>query len=104
MAQFRVIAEREAERNIAAIYNWIAAQSVEGAVRRHRLLEKTIESIAVDPQRFAIAPESRQFEENVLNATFRMRSRRVYRLLFTIEGENVRLLFVRGPGQDWVAR
>lgn len=103
MAGFRVILFAEAERNTDSIREWIAERSADGAARWYLAFKKTIEALRKDPERFPVAPESRHFDDVIRNATFRMKSGRTYRLLFTIAGNDVRVLYVRGPGQDWVA-
>jgi len=102
MSSFRVVLEDEAKRNVNAIFDWIAQRSVDGAERWYQTFSGTIQAIAEDGRRFAIAPESRHFENDILNATFRMRSGRTYRVLFTIAGKEAHVLYVRGPGQDWM--
>jgi plasmid stabilization system protein ParE len=101
MAKFRVLLDQEAERNVDAIYQWIDARSKDGAVRWYRAFLKAIVTLGDQADRFGLAPESRHFEEHVRNLSFRMKSGRSYRLLFTISANQVHVLFVRGPGQDW---
>jgi plasmid stabilization system protein ParE len=102
MPDFHVLLDEEATRNIEAIYQWIAERSVEGATRWYSTLTKAMDELSHDAGRFPVAPESRHFGETVRNLTFRMRSGRTYQLLFTIVESDVHVLFVRGPGQDWV--
>jgi|GEM_PF-468057 len=89
-----------AKQNVDDIYRWIAERSVDGANRWYR---NVLDELANDPSRFAEAPESRFFEVTIRNLSFRMRSGRTYRLRFTVVGDEVQILFLRGPGQDWVA-
>ena len=103
MNRFRVVLQPGVEEDISTINGWIAERSVEGAKRWHRKLDESIASLVLQPDRYPVAPESVHFDETIRNLTFRMRSGRVYRLLFTISGDEVHVLFVRGPGQDWAA-
>jgi plasmid stabilization system protein ParE len=103
MAEFRVILSDEAKRNIEEIHLWIAERSVDGAARWYLTLSKALDELKSSAERFAVAAESRHFSEIVRSASFRMRSGRSYRILFTIAGNEVHILYVRGPGQDWVA-
>lgn len=100
MSRFRVLLTAEAERNITAIYDWLAARSPGGSLRWHNALTCALNALAEHPERFPMAPESCRFDTTVRNLQFRMRSGRVYRILFSIEGNDVHVLYVRAPGQD----
>jgi plasmid stabilization system protein ParE len=102
MPEFRVLLDQEAERNVAEIYQWIHERSAEGALRWYRAFLKALFVLADEADRFAVAPESHHFEPTIRNLTFRMKSGRAYRVLFTIVDSEVHILFVRGPGQNWV--
>jgi plasmid stabilization system protein ParE len=100
MPKYRIVLEEESRRNIDTIYSWIAARSPDGASRWYRALLNALDNLLDDADRFPIAPESRYFDKVVRNLSFRMRSGRVYRVLFTLIGDEVHILFVRAPGQD----
>lgn len=102
MPNFRIVLSNEARINVGAIHDGIAERSVQGASRWYRTLLGTLRSLIDNADRCPVAPESRHFSEVVRNVTFRMRSGRTYRILFTIHDADVNVLFVRGPGQDWV--
>jgi plasmid stabilization system protein ParE len=102
MSDFRVILQPEAERNIATIQDWIDERSPPGALRWYQALQEAVDSLRSNPDRCPVAPESRHFQHVVRHLTFRMRSRRTYRILFTIVNSEVHVLYVRGPGQDWI--
>ena len=102
MAKRTVRLAEEANRNADAIYAWIAERSTSGAHRWYRNLFKALDRLANDAECFAEAPESHRFDETIRNVSFRMRSGSVYRLVFTISGDEVHVLCLRGPGQDWV--
>ena len=102
MSRFRVDLGDEAQRNVSAIHDWIELRSPEGATRWYGAFRRTVEVLANEAERFSIAPESRQFKKTVRYAPFGTRSGRTYRLLFTITGSDIDVLFVRGPGQDYV--
>lgn len=98
---FEVTLSDGAEQDVAAIYNWIACRSADVAARWYQAFRQAVTALSYDPQRFPVAPESREFELPIRNATFRMPSRRVYRILFMLTANHVEILFVRGPGQDF---
>ena len=94
MSKQRIILEEESRRNIDTIYGWIAERSSDGAKRWYRTLQKALDKLLEDADRFPIAPESRHFDEVVRNLSFRMRSGRVYRVLFTVVGKEVHVLCI----------
>ena len=100
MPRFRVILDEEAERNVTAIYDWIAERSSDGATSWYVAFTRKLDALSSEAERFPVAPESQRFEKVVRNATFRTRRGRTYRVLFTIDRDDVHVLFVRGPGQD----
>lgn len=103
MSKRLVRIDQEAQQNIDKIYSWIGDRSPTGANRWYRNFLDALEQLSIDAERYPIAPESHRFRETIRNLNFRMRSGRVYRILFAIEGDFVHVLFVRGPGQDWAA-
>ena len=86
MARFRVLLDDKAKRNVEAIYQWIVERSADGAARWYLTLLGALDQLASEPERFAVAPESHYFDETIRNLTFRMRSGRSYRVLFTVVG------------------
>lgn len=102
MSRRQVRLDDEAKKGVDTIYHWIGERSAAGAQRWYRGLLDALDQLSSDADRFPEAPESRRFEQKVRHLTFRTRSGRSYRLLFTIEADEVHVLFVRGPGQDWV--
>lgn len=104
MASRIISIEEEARRNIDAIYAWLVERSQEGANRWYDQLHQTFKIIADDSNQFSEASESCQFDMEILNLTFRMKSGRTYRVLFTIDGDQAHILFVRGHGQDLISR
>jgi hypothetical protein len=47
-----------------------------------------------------LAPESSEFDCPIHQLTFKTPRGRKYRILYAIVGDEVRILHVRGPGQD----
>jgi len=99
MPKFNVILQAEAERNVATIRGWIADRSADGARKWFDRFLHTLELVRDDPERFALAPESQVLEREVRQATFRMPSGRVYRILFTLADDEIQVLHIRAPGQ-----
>lgn len=55
--------------------------------------------LASDADRCSQAEEAEHFDIDVKQVLFKSRRGRIYRMLFTIVGNEVRILRVRGPGQ-----
>jgi len=104
MPEYQVILEPVAIESVSTIGTWIANRSPDGAARWYEAFRKAIFQLQVEPTRFAIAPESRHFEDEVRHLIFKTRQGRPYRLLFTVREPEVHVLFVRGPGQDWLPK
>ena len=102
MPRFRIILQPEAERNITTIYNWLAERSPQGAGSWYRAFEQALERLRESADRFPSAPESRHFAVEIRDILFKTRRGQPYRLLFTLQGSDVNVLYVRGPGQDLV--
>jgi plasmid stabilization system protein ParE len=102
MLEYRVVVQPEGERNITVILSRIAARSAQGAGRWYQALSKAIERLRLHADSLPLAPESRHFDFEIRELLFKTRRGLPYRILFTIQQTEVHVLFVRGPGQDWV--
>jgi plasmid stabilization system protein ParE len=90
---------RRARRDVEEIYEWIAERSRDGANRWYAAFLQALEGLAANPEGKGLAPESREFDQEVRQAFFRTRKGRTYRAVFIIEGAQIHALAVRGPGQ-----
>jgi plasmid stabilization system protein ParE len=99
---FLVRVLRRAERDVEGILHFIAEvrKAPEGALRWYRAYEAALDRLAKEAGTLPLAPESEFVEYDVRQTHFRTRKGKTYRMLFTIVGEEVRVLHVRGPGQD----
>jgi plasmid stabilization system protein ParE len=88
-----------ADEDTDAIFAWIASRSPNGAVRWHGAFLKAANALANDPERRSLAPESKVCRRDVRQQLFKTRKGGKYRILFTVVGNEVRVLRVRGPGQ-----
>jgi plasmid stabilization system protein ParE len=91
---------RRAVHDIDEIYQWLVRRSKSGADRWYAAFLKAASELEHFPDRHPLAPEGEQFTEDIRHLFFRTRRGRTYRILFTIVGSEVRLLRVRGPGQN----
>jgi plasmid stabilization system protein ParE len=85
------------------IYQWIAQRSMPGAIDWYTALLACTEGLQNDPRRFALAPEQNLGVE-VRQRLFKTRHGKKYRMVFTIIGNEVKVLRIRGPGQPPLKR
>ncbi|MCI0358509.1 MAG: type II toxin-antitoxin system RelE/ParE family toxin [Planctomycetaceae bacterium] len=97
-----VVVTRRADADIHSIISWLANRSESGARSWFQALEATLDWLAENAGSCGLAPENDFFADEIRQHLFKTRRGRPYRLLFTIAGQQVRLLHVRGPGQDLV--
>jgi plasmid stabilization system protein ParE len=100
--KLQLVILRQAEADIDSILTWLADRSHTGARSWHRALEASLDWLETNAPSCGLAPENDLFPEEIRQHFFKTRRGRPYRLLFTIAGRQVRLLHVRGPGQDLV--
>jgi plasmid stabilization system protein ParE len=81
------------------IFRWLHDRSPAGAAAWLDAYDEVIERLAYETGAFGVAPESKECEIEVRQALFRTRRGRVYRALFHVEGDEVFILRLRGPGQ-----
>jgi tetratricopeptide (TPR) repeat protein len=62
--------------------------------------DEAIASLKKNPLQEPLAPENEEFPEEVRNIMFRTRKGRNYRAIFLVMGDEVRILRIRGAGQD----
>src|SRR5690242_12869974 len=101
---YRVVVLARARLDVETLYDWIAERSAAGAQRWLDEFEKATASLATNPFIAPLAPESDRFDYEIRQILFRTRAGRTYRAVFTVVGEEVRILRVRGPGQPPLRR
>ena len=92
---FRVELSQQAQRDIAAIYDWLQSQQAgEAGERWFVALRTAVASLRNLPARCPIASESRDSPIEVRHLLYGRRPH-VYRILFAIEGDVVQVLHIR---------
>lgn len=92
---FRVELAEQAQRDIAAIYDWLRSQQAGDAGERWFVaLRSAIGSLANLPSRCPLAPENRDSSVEVRQLLYGERPH-VYRILFAIQGDMVQVLHIR---------
>ena len=86
--------EPRAANDIEAAYQWIATRAPENAVKWFNGLSEALATLEHFPERCPHAPEVDFFEIEIRQPFYAKRIGR-YRILFTIERDNVHILHVR---------
>ena len=99
--RYRVVIVAKAQRRMRDIHAWIDERSPQGADAWADALAAALERLATWPLSCGKAPESEAigWGQEVRQVLFRTPKGRAYRMLFTIEGDEVLVLQVRGPGE-----
>ena len=103
--RYAVCVLARAEREASQIVGWIAQRSTTGAVAWVDAFEVALQSLAESPEARGLAPEDALIDHaRIRHVIFKTKKGRPYRALFTIVGNEVRVLHVRTPGQPTVRR
>ena len=96
---FHVRILRRAERDAQQIFEWIARRSPDGAVRWWNALAAAVAKLTLNPIGYGLAPEDEWTDHELRQFLFKTRRGRMYRGVFVIVADEIRVLRVRGPGQ-----
>jgi plasmid stabilization system protein ParE len=99
MNAYRVVVLRSAERDVDSIIAWLAKRSPLGAQHWAEALEIAKQRLRDDPERFPLIFERVRVSYPVRDILFKTRKGKKYRAIFTIIGDEVRILRVRRPAQ-----
>jgi plasmid stabilization system protein ParE len=99
---FEVVLLSRAQKDFDTILNWLSAHSPTTLIRWCDSFERILDRLEREPLSFGFAPENEVLAASVRQAIFRTGKGFVYRLLFVVVGKEVRVLHIRGPGQDYV--
>ena len=92
---FRVELSDRAQADITAIYDWLRSQQAGDAGERWFVaLREAITSLSTLPLRCSVAAETRESPVEVRQLLYG-RQPHVYRILFAVEGDVVRILHIR---------
>ena len=96
---FNVHELRRARGDIASIARWLADRSPRGARAWLDSYDDMVNRLKRQADSYALANEHENFDLDVRQVLFKTKRGRVYRALFLIDGQDVYILRVRGPGQ-----
>ena len=94
---YAVIISERAKSDIREAARWIAQHSTKKAALWHFEIEATILTLENNPFRCPLAPESEFFSEEIRHLISGK-----YRILYTIDDEEVHVLYVRHSARDYV--
>lgn len=97
---YRLLLLRRAERDLESIFTWIEQRSADGATRWLRSFRDAVENVVRFPDGCSLASEHELAVEGIRQFLFRTLRGSVYRAIFVIVGNEVRILRIRGPGQS----
>lgn len=100
--KLRVSLLRQAERDVDGILAWIGERSRSGAATWHRRWWQVLDSLSETADGCGLTPEDEDHTIDIRQIIFKTRRGNKYRALFTIQGDTVYIMHVRGPGQDLV--
>ena len=90
---------RRAEEDAQQIYDYIKKRSPRGAVDWWLAFDDAATKALDDLVEIATAPENHLVSYELQQVLFKTKRGRMYRFVFTIVGDELRILRVRGPGQ-----
>jgi len=97
---FKLRILEQAALELEEIYNWIKERSESGAEKWLEALRNAADRILADPYLAPLAPEDEFVDYELRNFVFHTPKGRQYRALFTVIENEVRVLHLRGAGQD----
>lgn len=98
--RYRLVVLRRAERDLDAAVDYIAERAPLAARRWLAGFNKELQSLEHNPQRCGLAPETGLLGLEVRQLIYRAKSGSASRAIFTIAGDEVRVLRIMRPGQS----
>jgi plasmid stabilization system protein ParE len=99
--KYAVIVQPPARLDIESAYLYIRDRAPLATERWLEGIEKAILSLDQFPRRCPLAPESKEFPEEIRQMLYGRRTGK-YRVLFVIRGQEVRVLHVRHGARRWM--
>ena len=88
-----------AEHDAQHIFDYLLERSPKGAAAWWASFEQAAARAVVNAAQFGVAPENEMVQVELRQVLFKTRRGRGYRFVFTVSGDELRILRVRGPGQ-----
>lgn len=97
-----VITTDRAERDIEDIFDYIAQRNPAGAARWFAAFMEAQAALREQPERHGLAPENGKYPSELRQTFFKTKRGNRYRIVYTIQGNQVSIMHVRGQGRDLV--
>jgi plasmid stabilization system protein ParE len=97
--KYHVLISATAKQNLREGYEWAAKHAPETAARWLNRFHAALQTLSTNPERCSIAPETELVQREIRQFLFG-RQRSIWRALFAIEGDEVRVLHVRRASMD----
>jgi len=97
--KFDVVVLTRADLELNAIANWIGERSIDGAIQWLNAFESAKHSLEKNPFAYGFALENEFVDLEIRQILFGTPHGSRYRAIYHVEGNMVRILHVRGPGQ-----
>jgi plasmid stabilization system protein ParE len=98
--KYEVVVTAAAKQNLRSAYLWTAERAPQTALAWLDRFEVEINTLENFPERCALAPENNLVEAEIRQLIYGRRQG-AYRALFTIVGDEVRVLHIRRAVRDW---
>lgn len=100
---YEVLIMPSAEAEFEAAYLWIAERNPDAAVKWYNGVLDALLTLETFPERCPLAPERDAFDHEIRQLLHGNR-RHAYRILFDVEGRNVRILHIRHGAREHLRR
>lgn len=98
--KFVVVVLSAAQADADAIHAWLAERSLQGATNWREAYRNALTGLCQDALQHVFADERRRVNRDLRQKQFKTHRGRIYRLIYLIVENEVRILRVRGPGQS----
>jgi plasmid stabilization system protein ParE len=99
----RVIIQQLAENDLEEYYLWAARHAPETAARWLSRFHAELQTLDTNPQRCPLAPENGRISREIRQLSFGRRPN-IYRAIFTIDGDTVRVLRIRRASRQFLTK
>ena len=99
MKQYRVVISATAKRDLLDAYRWAAKHAPRTAARWLSRFHAALGTLSTSPERCSVAPEAELVGREIRQYLFGKRQH-VWRALFVIQADEVRVLHVRRAAMD----
>ena len=101
--KYRVLLQPPAERDLEDTYLWAAKHAPETAARWFLRFREALEALSCNPERCGLAPEHRRVNRQLRQLLYG-RKPNVFRAIFLVDGEIVRILRIRHASRRFLKR